>query len=71
MKPSVFVKLDDYNDIAEILDVTRQKLKEAKMLFDRINEVKSREDEELAKWQRDLGDVEARVGEISGVFEKE
>jgi hypothetical protein len=63
-KAPVFVKIDDYRDIADIINLTRSKLKQAKYLIDKIKELKAKEDAEISHWESELEDVETKVESI-------
>jgi len=60
----VFVKIDEYKDIADIMTLMREKLRQAKFLLDKIAELKAQEDAELATWAKELEDVEERVASV-------
>ncbi len=60
----VFVKIDEYKDIVDIMTLMRDKLRQAKFLLDKIAELKAQEDSELATWAKELEDVEARVSSV-------
>ncbi|MEM3154494.1 MAG: hypothetical protein QW165_02925 [Candidatus Woesearchaeota archaeon] len=63
-KAPVFVKIDEYKDIMDIMTLMREKLRQAKFLLDKIAELKAQEDQELATWAKELEDVEARVSSV-------
>ncbi len=63
-KAPVFVKIDEYKDIMDIMTLMREKLRQAKFLLDKIAELKAQEDSELATWAKELEDVENRVSTI-------
>lgn len=63
-KAPVFVKIDEYKDIMDIMTLMREKLRQAKFLLDKIAELKAQEDSELATWAKELEDVETRVSTI-------
>lgn len=60
-KAPVFVKLDEYKDIMDIMSLLREKVRQSKFLLDKIAELKSQEDAELATWAKELEDVEQRI----------
>ena len=60
----VFVKIDEYKDIMDIMTLMREKLRQSKFLLDKIAELKAQEDSELATWAKELEDVESRVATI-------
>lgn len=63
-KAPVFVKIDEYKDIMDIMTLMREKLRQAKFLLDKIAELKAQEDQELATWAKELEDVETRVSSV-------
>jgi hypothetical protein len=63
-KAPVFVKIDEYKDIMDIMALMREKLRQAKFLLDKIAELKAQEDTELATWAKELEDVDSRVSAI-------
>lgn len=68
IKAPVFVKIDEYKDVADIVSLMREKITQAKFLLDKIAEIKAKEDSELASWSKELEDVEARVHNIDRVI---
>ena len=60
----VFVKIDEYKDIMDIMALLREKIRQAKFLLDKINELKAQEDGELATWSKELAEVEEHVSAI-------
>ncbi len=58
---AVFVRLDEFKDILDIVALTRQKLDELKGVLGRIEEAKAREDASLEGWRTMLKDIEGRL----------
>ncbi|OYT31615.1 hypothetical protein DRJ22_05895 [Candidatus Woesearchaeota archaeon] len=69
-KVPVFVKIDEFKDVVDIISLMREKINQAKFLLDKIAEVKAKEDAELADWSKDLEDVEARINAIDKSLSK-
>ncbi len=68
----VFVKVEDYKDVLEVLDLIKSKLDQAKVILGNINELKNEEDSEIALWESTLNDIEKKVNNIDRVlFEPE
>ncbi len=61
----VFVRVEDYKDVLEVLELLNSKLEEAKSTVARINELKNQEDSELELWQSELTDVEKKISKIN------
>jgi tetrahydromethanopterin S-methyltransferase subunit G len=57
----VFVRIDEYKDVLEVLNLLNAKLGKAKEIIQRINELKADEDAELEMWQKELSDVEKKM----------
>ncbi len=57
----VFIKIDEYKDILDIIHLTKSKIKEAKSLIEKINELKNAEDYELNSWHSSIDEIEKRV----------
>lgn len=57
----VFVKVDDYKDVLDILDLVKNKINDAKKTLHEINELKNDEDSELATWATEIADIEKKV----------
>ncbi len=57
----VFVKIDEYKDVLEVLGMMNKKLEKAKEIIEKINELKAEEDAELEMWQKELLEVEKKI----------
>ena len=58
---NVFVKIDEYNDILDIISLVNEKVIEARVILGKINELKNQEDSELDVWKASLDDVERKL----------
>lgn len=63
MKP-IFVRINEYKELLDILDVVRAKIASAKETLASIHEMKGREDRELAAWNANLDEVSRKVDEV-------
>ncbi len=57
----VFVRIDEYKDVLEVLNLLNAKLVKAREIIEKINGLKAEEDAELEMWQKELGDVEKKM----------
>jgi len=64
MTKPIFVKVQEYRDILDILELTQNKVKKARAMLAKIQELKHQEDVTLATWKHDLDVVESRVIDI-------
>ena len=68
----VFVKVDEYKDILEVLDMIKGKLKEIRDTLGNINALRNEEDAELTMWNNAIDDIEKKVDGIDKImFEPE
>jgi len=61
---AVFVKLDEFKDVVDILTLTRQKLDAVKGVLARIEEIEARERAMLDGWKSMVKDVEDRLDSV-------
>ena len=57
----VFVKIDEYQDILDTVNVVKNKINEAKDVLSKINDLKNKEDAELDLWHAELDEVSRKV----------
>ena len=57
----VFIKVDEYNDVLNLVKNIRKKLDEAKETLLKINDLKNEEDHQLETWQNSLVEIEKKV----------
>ena len=63
MNPSipVFVKIEEYKEILDILDVIRHKVDMAKNTLSKISELKDEEDQKIETWSKNIDEVEKKI----------
>lgn len=57
----VFIKIDEYEDVLNVVKTIRRKLDEAKETLLKINDLKNEEDHQIELWQTTLSEVEKKV----------
>ncbi|MBW2978396.1 hypothetical protein KY331_06125 [Candidatus Woesearchaeota archaeon] len=57
----VFVRIDDYKDILDVINMIKNKISEAKATLGKINELKNEEDAELELWHTGIEEVERKM----------
>ena len=60
-KMPVFVKVDEYHDVLNLMTNIRKKLEEAKSTLLKVNDLKNEEDHQLEMWQNSLSEVEKKI----------
>lgn len=58
---AVFVKVDDYKEIRNLVETLKSKLREAKSTLERVESLRTRESQELNNWRSTLEEVENRI----------
>ncbi len=69
-KMPVFVKLDEYKEVVEVLQETKEKLARARELLSKIEELKRQEDSELESWNTELSEAEERIEDVDKILLK-
>ncbi len=57
----IFVKIDEYKDILNVMNMVKSKLNDARATLAKINDLKNEEDAELELWHTGLEEVERKV----------
>ena len=57
----VFIKIDQYKNVLDIIEVLKAKVKEAKNQLSKVQQLKSQEDSELEEWSSELAEIEKRI----------
>ena len=61
----IFVKIDDYKDIIDIVTLLKKKLNDAKGILGNINTLKNEEDSEIDQWNQNLEEIEKKIDFIN------
>ena len=57
----VFVKVDEYEDVLNLIRSVRSKVEDAKDLLVKIDDVKKDEDNQLQHWKNTLNEIEKKI----------
>lgn len=60
----VFIKIEDYKDVVDIIGLIKEKIDESKSILGRLEELKNQEDSELDMWNATLENIKNRVDSI-------
>lgn len=66
----VFVKVDEYEDVINLVKLVRKKLEDAKETLVKINDLKNEEDHQIETWQATLEEVEKKIDFIDHSLNK-
>ena len=68
----VFVKVAEYKEILDVLDMVKNKLEEVRNTLGSINELRNEEDSEVSMWNATIDDIEKKIEDIDKMmFESE
>ena len=60
----MFVKLDKYKEVFEIIEVIDKKINNVKQILSDVEELKRKEDEEIINWEKSIEEVSHKIGLI-------
>lgn len=60
----VFVKVDEYKQILDVIELVKKNIAEAKKTLGDINSLKDQEDKEIQEWSNSINDIEQKVANI-------
>lgn len=64
MDNQIFVKIEDYNEVLNVVKVVKEKISKAQETINTISELKAEEDKELEQWSNNLKSVTMKVDDI-------
>lgn len=64
----VFVKINDYKEILDIVDVMKQKLTETRRCIAKVNQLKDQENQEIMQWEKNVVEITKRLSFIDSAF---
>jgi len=65
---AVFVKLTEYKEILDVLELIKSKIHEAKDTINNLNDLKNKEDAEIQKWVHCFSDLEGKAADIDSLL---
>jgi len=71
MEAPLFVKIEDYQNITNLIETIKTKIDEAKSLLIKINELKGREEVETGICSNNLEEVERKIEHIKTLLGEE
>ena len=57
----VFVRVEEYDDVLNLVKLVHRKLDEAKETLMKINDLKNEEDHQVELWQTALAEIEKKI----------
>lgn len=67
----IFIRLDKFKQTSDTLEEMRRKLEEIDHSLKRIREIKSKEDQELTEWEKEIDIIKTKIDDIErNIFSK-
>ena len=63
-KKPVYIKINEYNDLLDVLALARSKLQQAKSLHAKLSELNKQEEEHVAQWEELIALAEKNLEEL-------
>lgn len=63
-KMPVFIKIESYEDVLDLMKMIKDKTERAKELILKINDIKIEEDRKIAMWKNNLLDIDGKLREL-------
>jgi peptidoglycan hydrolase CwlO-like protein len=60
-KKPLYVKVEDYKDIVDIMTLIRKKLQDARGILNSINNLKNEEDSEIEQWNMNIDEIDKKI----------
>ena len=64
----VFVKVDEYREILDVLDMVKAKISEIRETLGSVNEIRKEEDAEVSMWNSTIDDIEKKISDIDSMM---
>ena len=64
----VFVKVDDYKEILDVLDMIKGKLEEIRGTLHDVHELRNQEDAEITMWNSTIDEIEKKIDNIDKII---
>ena len=64
----VFVKIDEYKDILDVITLAREKLEVAKNSLAKLKELNSKRAQELVSWEQELKNAGSKLEEVDSTL---
>jgi hypothetical protein len=64
----IYVKVDKYKELVEVLKAISSKIQSVDKTIERISALKSQEDTQMQAWTENLADIKARLDRINKAF---
>lgn len=68
----VFVRVDDYKEILDVLDMIKGKIMDIRRTLNSLNALRNEEDSEISMWNNAMNEIEKKIDSIDKMmFEPE
>jgi hypothetical protein len=68
----VYVKIEEYKEVLDVIELIKTKLIQANNLLNKITDLKNEEDNEIEIWKNNIEEIERKIDDIDeSLFEPE
>ena len=68
----VFVKVDEYKEILDVLEMIKGKIRDIRQTLNSLNALRNEEDSEISMWNNAMNEIEKKIDSIDKMmFEPE
>ena len=67
-RADLFIKIDEYKDILDIINLIQQKIRHSRELLNKIEELKAQEDTQIDEWRAAIDEVDKKMNFIDKVL---
>ena len=67
-KMSLFIKIENYEDVLDLMTVIKSKVNDIKSTFSEIRQIKDEEDTKLEVWKKNMELIEGKLGNVDRVL---
>ena len=60
-KSPVFIKIDKYRQVLDVVDVLKKQVDEIRSTLQQIKRLKTQEEEEIRMWEANIAEVEKKI----------
>lgn len=68
MNNQIFVKIDEYNEVLNLLKIVNEKIVKAEETIKKIHQLKQDEEKELGTWEENLQNMKNGLNEMENEF---
>lgn len=65
---NVYVKVEEYKDVIDLLSLIHEKLNESKIILNKIHEITGKENQKLEEWASGIDEIEKKMEDVNSIL---